>query len=326
MVFHVARTLHIVRLERVTAEFAEQLGVGLLDHVHERVQTAAMRHADGNFGHARAGSGFDDRLHGRNGALAAFQAEALGADETLLAEHFKALGLGQFLQNFLLGVAIKGGRPRRALNAALDPGFLLRILNMHEFHTNRAAIGAAQGLQNLARGGGFEAEDVIDEDRTVHVGSGEAIGGGVEFRVCLGGLQTKRIELGFEMAAHAIGADHHQRAQAVLGGSADVGGTRTGGNNSCWLGIFGGLAVFAGSRLRRLRLANVEAARRPGGTGAVFQHSAGIIAEGCKQISKAGLDRARIRHPAGIKIGQIGQVCAVERGCDDVDTSHGTLP
>ncbi len=44
--------------------------------------------------------------------------------------------------------------------------------------------------------------------------SAEAVGRRVELRVRLGLLEAERIEIGCEMAAHAVGADHHQRADA----------------------------------------------------------------------------------------------------------------
>jgi hypothetical protein len=42
--------------------------------------------------------------------------------------------------------------------------------------------------------------------------------------VILGRLEAERIEIGMQVTAHAVGADHHQRAHAVAGGAQDVGG------------------------------------------------------------------------------------------------------
>ena len=69
---------------------------------------------------------------------------------------------------------------------------------------------------------GFAAEHVVDEDRLVHVGFGEAVGRRIEFGVRGRDLQTERVELGLEVAAHAIGADQHQRAQRRDDGGADL--------------------------------------------------------------------------------------------------------
>ena len=37
------------------------------------------------------------------------------------------------------------------------------------------------------------------------------------------GLDAERIEIGVQMAAHAIGADHHDGANGIAGGAHDVG-------------------------------------------------------------------------------------------------------
>ena len=106
MVFHVAGALHVVRLEAGAGEFAEQSRQRLLDDIDQRVQPAAMRHADGDFHRAGGGHRFDDGVQRRDRDLAAFQAEALGADETLLAERFQAFGFGQLLQDGAFGLPV----------------------------------------------------------------------------------------------------------------------------------------------------------------------------------------------------------------------------
>ena len=144
MVFHVAGALHVVGLEALAAEFAEQRGERLLDDVDQRVQPAAMRHADGDLVHAVGGGGLDDGVQRGDGDLAALQAEALGGDVALLAERLEAFGLGQLLQDGALFVGVERGEPGRAFDLALDPGFLLGVLDVHELDADRAAIGLAQ--------------------------------------------------------------------------------------------------------------------------------------------------------------------------------------
>ena len=57
----------------------------------------------------------------------------------------------------------------------------------------------------------------------------------MQLLVILGGREAERIEIGVQMSAHAIGADHHQRAHAVAGrahqvviGDGDAGGLTLG--------------------------------------------------------------------------------------------------
>ena len=70
---------------------------------------------------------------------------------------------------------------------------------------------------------GLEAEHVVDEDRAVEVGLGEAVGLGAELGVGQLLLEPERVEVGLEVAADAVGADQHQRAQAVGDRLADLG-------------------------------------------------------------------------------------------------------
>ena len=67
-----------------------------------------------------------------------------------------------------------------------------------------------------AHGRRLEAEHAVDEDRAVEVGVGEAVGFGLQLAVHLAVGEAERIEVGGEMAHDAIGADQHQRADAVL--------------------------------------------------------------------------------------------------------------
>ena len=58
---------------------------------------------------------------------------------------------------------------------------------------------------------------MIDENLAVHVGFGEAVVCRRQFVVVLYfGGDAERIEIGMQMAAHAVGADHHDRANRIL--------------------------------------------------------------------------------------------------------------
>ena len=69
----------------------------------------------------------------------------------------------------------------------------------------------------------FEAEHVVEEDLAVEIGFGEAIGARIEFFAIARRLDAERIELGMEMAAHAVGADQHQRANRIARRLMDIG-------------------------------------------------------------------------------------------------------
>ena len=121
-----------------------------------------------------------------------------------------------------LGRGVECGAPGRAFHLALDPGLLVGILDVHELDADRAAIGLAQDGLDFAQRRGFAAQHVVDEDRLVEVVVGEAVGARIELGVRAGDLQAERVEPRLQMAAHAIGADQHQRAQRGDGGGADL--------------------------------------------------------------------------------------------------------
>ena len=53
-------------------------------------------------------------------------------------------------------------------------------------------------------------------DPAAVVGLAETVGLGVEFVVVARRLEPERIEVGVEMAAHAVGADHHDGADGIV--------------------------------------------------------------------------------------------------------------
>ena len=92
-----------------------------------------------------------------------------------------------------------------------------------------------QDGDHLAQRGEFQPQHLVEEDRPVVVGLGEAVGARIEFLLRLFRLKPERIELGVEMAADAIGADQHQRVDGIagrllhlFGGKLDAAGLRGG--------------------------------------------------------------------------------------------------
>ncbi len=297
MVLHVARALHVLGLEAFAAELAEHGGQGLADDVDQRVEPAAMRHADGDLVRASRGGGFDDGVHRRDRDLATFEPEPFGGDVATLAERLEPLGLGELAEDAALGLGIEAVGPRRPFDLALDPGLLFGILDVHEFDADMAAIGLTKDGHNLAQCRGLAAQHVVDEDQPVEVGLGEAIGGGVKLRVRRRHLQTERVKPRLQMPAHAIAADQHERAQARDDGGAEIAGRGRG-------------------RLAR------RGTRRPGSAGRLLQHGAGVFVQGAEQLAEARIDRAGVGGPAGIEVAQERGVRAAEGRGQDIHASH----
>src|ERR1700691_6203189 len=97
---------------------------------------------------------------------------------------------------------------------------------MHVFDADIAAIGRAQRLDDLAQRRRGEAEDIVDEERPVQIGGGEAIGGGVEVGMLVAMIEPERVERRDEMPVHAIGADQVHHPNGVEGGLAGILGQR----------------------------------------------------------------------------------------------------
>ncbi len=132
-------------------------------------------------------------------------------------EVLEAFRLDQLRQDGALAFAGELDLLVGPLDALLDPGLLGGIGDVQELEADRAAIGAAQDRQHLAHGRVFEAEHVVDEDLAVVVGLGEAVGRRMQLLVVLLRLEAERIEVGVQVAAHAEGADHHDRAHRIRG-------------------------------------------------------------------------------------------------------------
>ena len=114
-----------------------------------------------------------------------------------------------------LPIVVKSMPLSRTLDALLDPRLLLRIGDVHELDAERRAVGAPEDLQHLGDGGEFQPEHVIEEDAAAEIGLGETVGAGIELALRRQFGHAERIEIGVEMAAHAVGADHHQGAHRI---------------------------------------------------------------------------------------------------------------
>ncbi len=180
-----------------------------------------MRHAEHNLADAKLATTFEDLFECRHQGFATINTETLGADIFGVKIVFETFGFDQTLKD---GFLATGGELRLvadAFDTLLNPGFLFRFLDMHEFDTDRPAIGFACQRDDLTDGRGFKAKNIGDEDRTIHVGFGKAIGLRIKFRMRFTRCKAQRIQVRFKMAAYPEGADQHQSANGIIGGSAD---------------------------------------------------------------------------------------------------------
>src|SRR5215467_362075 len=117
------------------------------------------------------------------------EAEPLGSRELQVAELLEAFRLDQLVEDRPLALAGEADLLVEAFDAFLDPAFLLRVGDVHELDPQRLAIGTLEDGQDLPQGSEFEPEHVVEEDRTVEIGVGEAVAAGIELFRVLAGLE-----------------------------------------------------------------------------------------------------------------------------------------
>ena len=150
MVFHVAGALYALRIG-LAVEFGENLRHRFTHDIGEHVQPAAMRHADDGFMNALVGGALQNFVKADNRAFQPFKAKALLPDEAALQEMFELFGLDQAIQNALPYRIVQLPEIHGCFHAVLEPLLLLRILNMHVFDADGAAICGPQPVQDLAQ-------------------------------------------------------------------------------------------------------------------------------------------------------------------------------
>ena len=228
VVFHVTGAEFPGALGRAALEFVEDLLVRLAHHGRQHVEAPAVRHADHDFLHAERAAALDDLFQRRHRRFAAVEAEALGARITLVQEALEGFRFDQLGEDRLLALIGEGDTLVRTLDPLLQPGFLFRIGDVHELDAERRAIGPLQDLQHLRHGRRFEAEIAVDIDLAAHILGLVPIGGRVKLGLVLRRFHAQRVELGSQMAAHPVGADHHDGADRILDRPHDVFIARTG--------------------------------------------------------------------------------------------------
>ena len=223
VILDVARAFHVVGGERPALELVEDRAQRLAHDLGQHVEAAAVGHAEDDLLHAERAAALDDLLQRGQQGLAAVETEALRARVLDVEELLEALGLDQLVEDRLLALGRELDLLVRTLDALLDPRLLRRIGDVHELDAERRAIGALEDVEHLAQRRELEAQHVVDEDLAVPVGLGEAVGRGMQLLVIDLLLEVQGIEVRMQVTAHAVGADHHQRANRVARLLLDVG-------------------------------------------------------------------------------------------------------
>ena len=108
-----------------------------------------MRHSEHDLLHGELAAALDDLLQRRDHRFPAIEAEALGASIFHVEEVLEAFRCNKLVEDGDLAFGREGDLLIGAFDALLDPGFLVGIRNMHEFDTERVAVGALQDVDHL---------------------------------------------------------------------------------------------------------------------------------------------------------------------------------
>ena len=141
MVFHIARTIHIVRFKAAALEFVKDRAVGFLHDVSEHRQAAPVGHADDDVFDTQLAAALDDLLHCRDKAFAAIEAKAFGAHIFDVEKLLKALGLDQLAQDRLAAFLGELDFFAVAFDPLFQPAGLLGVGDMHVLQREGAAVG-----------------------------------------------------------------------------------------------------------------------------------------------------------------------------------------
>ena len=198
--------------------FVKQGAMSLAHHLGKHVEATAMGHAQHDLLHTEIAAALDDLLECRDQRFRAVETEALGAGIFEIEKFLETLALDQLVEDRLLAARGEFDLLVGPLDAFLQPRLLDRVGDMHELDAERLAIGALKDGEDFADRREFEPQHVVEEDLAVVIGFGETVMRRGELLVIDALLETQRIQIGMQVAAHAVGADHHQRMQRIARG------------------------------------------------------------------------------------------------------------
>src|SRR5205823_10876742 len=110
------------------------------------------------------------------------------------------------LEDVELHGAVEVGPVAARLHALLEPAADARVLDVQVLDADGAAVGLAEGVEQLAQGGARQADEVAGVEGAVEIAFVEAELGEVQQRVA-GALLAERVEVGQEVAEVAVGVD-----------------------------------------------------------------------------------------------------------------------
>ena len=160
---------------------------------------------------------------------------------------------------------------------------------------------------------------MIEKDLPVEIGFRKTVRARIEFFAVARRLDAERVELGVEMAAHAVGPDQHQRAHRIACGLMDIGrrqlsapGLRLGRKlGADRLFDLEPVAVERGSQFVARRRRPIVPA--PGRSFGVFADVGRRVFQALEELLPFGVDRGGIVLVTGVDFIDVGGVCALQK-------------
>ncbi len=282
-----------------------------------------MRHAQNDILDAQGAAALDDLFERRDQRFAAIETKPLGAGIFDVEEFLEPLGFGQFVQDRPLALGGEGDFLVRAFDALLDPGLGLGIGDVHELDAQRAAIGTFEDFEHLGHGGKFEPEIIVDEDFAGVIGLGKPVSRRIELGGVLAFFEPERIEIGVQMPAHAVGADHHDGVDRIPCRLHDG---FCGNDLAAGFGLFGDRLLgldrhFAPIAIERRDHLAIGGARPVGALPAwaigVFGDAIGTVGKIVEELRPTGIDAFRVGLVAGVQRVDVIGIAAIKEGSEE---------
>ena len=171
-----------------------------------------MCHADDELLRSHTRSFIEQHIEDDHQCFGAFKREALVADETSVQEFLQTLCRGQRAENLLLHLGLKYTLVPDRLHPFLEPLLLLRVLNVHEFHTDGATVGFAQDVEDFPQCRIWLSAELARKELSVQIPQRQSVISRVEFGVMVRFVH-ERIKMSNEVATNAVRVDqlYHPR-------------------------------------------------------------------------------------------------------------------
>ncbi len=202
VVLYVPVALHITGRE-IRLELAEDHIEWLVQDVGQDVEPATMGHSDHDLLDSDRRGRVDQSLEHRNQRGGAFERESFLSYVLHVQELLEGVGDPQSLQQVDTRRGLEDGTVADRLHALLEPFASLALGDPHELDADRAAVGVAQGRDQVAHHTVHGPAERVVPQRPVQVGRGQAMGRGIELPALGRGL-AQRVDPGDPVAEFPV--------------------------------------------------------------------------------------------------------------------------